>query len=237
MSDTTKTNPSTKLDRSGVNRIFQVLASALVYAGLLFAIRGRLDWIEAWVFLSIYLLGILANALWAFSHNPEVINERGRVGKNAKTWDKIIGIVYSLLLLALMVVAPLDVRNAWSSVPTWVKFLGGIGFIFAMIMTFWAMKANTFLSTFVRIQEERGHYTVTTGPYRFVRHPMYSGVLFMSWGMPLLLGSWWALIPGLLIIVLFIVRTSLEDKTLQAELPGYSEYTQHVHYRLIPGVW
>lgn len=237
MTDTNKMNWPAKLDRSGINRIIQVLASLLVQAVLLFAISGRLDWTEAWIFLGIYLLGILANALWALGNNPEVINERGRVGKNAKNWDKVIGIAYCLLLLALAVVAPLDVRNNWSSVPAWIKVLGALSFSMAMAMTFWAMKTNTFLSTFVRIQEERGHYTVTSGPYRFVRHPMYSGILFMCWGMPLLLGSWWALIPGLLIIALFVVRTSLEDKTLQAELPGYFEYTQHVHYRLIPGVW
>jgi protein-S-isoprenylcysteine O-methyltransferase Ste14 len=89
----------------------------------------------------------------------------------------------------------------------------------------------------VRIQDERGHTTVTSGPYRFVRHPMYVGILFMSWGMPMLLGSWLAVIPGVLNILLFIVRTSLEDRMLQAELPGYKEYTRQVRYRLIPGVW
>lgn len=237
MTDIHNLNPSAKLDRSGVNRIIQVLVSLLVYAVLLFVIRGRLDWTEAWIFLGIYLLGILANALWALRHNVEVINERGRIGKNAKSWDKIIGLIYALLLIALTVVAPVDVRNGWSSVPTWVKVLGGVGFCITMGLTFWAMKTNPFLSSFVRIQDERGHYTVTSGPYRFLRHPLYAGVLCMCWGMPLLLGSWWALIPGLLIMILFIIRTALEDRTLQVELPGYVEYSQRVKYRLIPGVW
>ncbi len=237
MTDASKLNSSARLDRSGVNRILQVLGSILVYAVLLFAIRGRLDWVEAWIFLAIYLLGILANTSWALRHGAEVINERGRMGKNAKGWDKVIGLIYALLLIGMVAVPALDVRNGWSSVPLWAKVLGALAFSLSLAMTYWAMRTNKFLTTFVRIQDERGHYVVTTGPYRFVRHPMYAGVLFMCWGMPLLLGSWWALVPGLLTMILFIVRTGLEDRTLQAELPGYKEYTRQVRYRLIPGIW
>jgi protein-S-isoprenylcysteine O-methyltransferase Ste14 len=230
-------NRSAKLNRSGINRIIVVLGMLMAFGVILFSLAGRLDWWEAWVFLTIYLAGILANGLWTLSHNPEVINERGRIGKNAKSWDKVIGVFYTIFLVGTFVLAGLDARFAWSAVPLWAKILGGIGFILSLAMVFWAMTANTFLSSFVRIQEERGHTTVTGGPYRFVRHPMYVGILFMSWGMPLLLGSWWAVIPGVLNILLFIVRTSLEDRTLQAELPGYVEYSQKVRYRLIPGVW
>ncbi len=237
MVDKNKVDKPGKLNRSGVNRIIQVLVSGLVMAGLLFLLRGRLDWLEAWIFLGIYLLGILANAWWAFSHDVELINERGRMGENAKNWDKVIGLFYTLLLLGLVVVAPLDVRQGWSAVPAWVKGAGALAFCVSMAMTFWVMKTNPFLSSFVRIQQDRGHYTVTSGPYRFVRHPLYAGVLFMGWGIPLLLGSWWALIPGLLIMALLVIRTALEDRTHQAELPGYLEYTHKVRYRLIPGLW
>ena len=226
-----------KLDRSGINRIVQVLGFLVVFGAILFSIAGRLDWWEAWIFLTIYLIGILANGIWTIRHNPEMINERGRMGKNAKSWDKVIGVFYTIFLVGIIVVAGLDARFAWSSAPLWVKILGGIGFSLSLALTFWVMTANTFLSTFVRIQDDRGHYTVTRGPYRFVRHPMYVGILFMSWGIPLLLGSWWAVIPGALIMVLFVIRTALEDRTLQAELPGYQDYVQKVRYRLIPGVW
>ncbi len=99
------------------------------------------------------------------------------------------------------------------------------------------MLVNAFLVTTVRIQEERGHRVVTNGPYRFLRHPTYVGAILFTWGGPLLLGSWWALIPGTIAVIAFVVRTYLEDRTLQAELPGYQEYTQQVRYRLLPGVW
>lgn len=233
----TKMNPTAKLDRAGVNRIFQVLGFLLVMGGILFASAGRLSWIEAWAFLGIYLAGVLANGIWTLRHDPGLINERGRIGENAKSWDKIIGLIYTVLLLATMIVAGMDARLGWSSAPPLVKIIGGIGFALSLGMTFWVMTANTYLSSFVRIQDDRGHQTITRGPYRFVRHPMYAGLLFMFWGIPLLLGSWWALVPSALNIILFVVRTALEDKTLQAELPGYLEYTRQVRYRLVPGIW
>jgi protein-S-isoprenylcysteine O-methyltransferase Ste14 len=236
MSESTKVQ-NRKLERSGVNRIFQVLGSLMLFGVILFVAAGRLDWWEAWIFLAIYLVGVLFNGLWSMRHNPEMLNERGRIGANAKSWDKVIGIFYMVFLVAIFVLAGLDERFSWSVVPLWVVILGGVGFALAMALNFWVMRSNTYLSTFVRIQDERGHTTVTGGPYRFVRHPMYIGILFMSWGMPLLMGSWWALIPGVLNIILFFIRTSLEDKTLQAELVGYKDYVKKVHYRLIPGIW
>jgi protein-S-isoprenylcysteine O-methyltransferase Ste14 len=226
-----------KLDRSGINRIFTVLGTLVLYGLILFGASGRLNWVQAWIFLAIYLVGITLNGLTSIRKNPEMINERGRMGVNTKSWDKLIGLIYIVLLLAIYTFSGLDVRFKWSVMPLWVEIAGGIGFVFSMALTFWVMTDNAFLSTFVRIQDDRGHTTVTSGPYRFVRHPMYAGILVMSLAMPLLLGSLWALIPGALVIVLFFIRTSLEDRTLQAELPGYKEYVQKVHYRLIPFVW
>jgi protein-S-isoprenylcysteine O-methyltransferase Ste14 len=232
-----KINHPAKLDRSGVNRIFQVLGFFLVMAAFLFGSAGRLDWWEAWALLAIYGLGIAANATWTLRHDPGVINERGRVAANTKSWDKIIGLIYTVLLLGTYLVAGLDARFSASTVPLVARLIGGAGVALSMALVFWVMTANTFLSSFVRIQDDRGHKPVTTGPYRYVRHPMYAGLLFFFWGTPLLLGSWWALVPGTLNVVLFIIRTALEDRTLQAELPGYAEYAQRVRYRLVPGVW
>ena len=101
----------------------------------------------------------------------------------------------------------------------------------------WAMIVNAYFSTVVRIQRERGHTVCRTGPYRFVRHPGYVGFMLQSLGIPLLLGSWWALLPGFAAIAVMIIRTAFEDRMLQAELPGYQEYVRDVHYRLLPGIW
>jgi protein-S-isoprenylcysteine O-methyltransferase Ste14 len=128
-------------------------------------------------------------------------------------------------------------RLGWSTMPIAVQIVGYIAFVLSMAVTFWAMATNPFLSTIVRIQDDRGQYVVTTGPYRYVRHPMYA-MMFLMWpGTALLLGSWWALLPAVVIVIIFVIRTALEDRTLQAELPGYVDYTQHTRYRLVPGVW
>jgi protein-S-isoprenylcysteine O-methyltransferase Ste14 len=236
MSGTTKSGPA-RLDRSGINRIIQVLTTLLIFGVVLFACAGRLDWREAWAFLVLYLLGIVANGLWTLRHNPEVINERGRLGRSAKSWDKLIVMIYTLLLLGTFVVAGLDARYGWSSVPLAAKLVGAIAFILSLAVVFWVMTANAFLSTVVRIQDERGHYVATTGPYGYVRHPMYAGMFLTFWGVPLLLGSWWALVPGSLNALVFVIRTALEDRALQVELPGYTDYVRKVRRRLIPGVW
>ncbi len=236
MSDTTNIHAQ-KLDRSGINRIVQVVGFLVVIGVILFAAAGRLAWGEAWIFLAIYLSGMAANAVWSLRHDPGVINERGKVGENVKAWDKVIGWIYTVLFLGTFVVAGLDERFGWSPVPLWVEIVGAAGFALSLAWVFWVMKSNTFLSSFVRIQDDRDQVVVSSGPYRFVRHPMYAGMLFMFWGIPLLLGSWLALIPAVLNAVLFVVRTALEDRTLQAELPGYKDYVEKVRYRLIPGVW
>jgi protein-S-isoprenylcysteine O-methyltransferase Ste14 len=106
-----------------------------------------------------------------------------------------------------------------------------------MALIWWVMATNTYLSEVVRIQEERGHRVIKDGPYQFIRHPMYFGVILAVLCVPLALGSWWSLIPAALIVILFIIRTALEDRTLQAELPEYKDYADVVRYRLFPGVW
>jgi protein-S-isoprenylcysteine O-methyltransferase Ste14 len=122
-------------------------------------------------------------------------------------------------------------------VPLSLKIVGFSGFAPAFFLVFWTMTENTYLSEIVRIQKERGHRVCTTGPYKYVRHPMYAGVILIILCLPLALGSFYSLIPGSLIILLFILRTFLEDKTLQDELPGYRDYAGRVRYKLIPGIW
>jgi protein-S-isoprenylcysteine O-methyltransferase Ste14 len=227
-----------QLERSDVNRFIQILISVVLMGLLLFLSAGRVDWLAAWIFLGTYVLTVLTVGVWVARKNPSVVNERGKVAKNTKSWDKVLMTLYTVMMLVLMIVAGLDAgRYGWSTMPIVIQIAGWVGLMFAMIITYWAMATNTFLATVVRIQDDRGHHVSTAGPYRYVRHPMYAAILIVWPSVALLLGSWWALIPAAVIDIIFVIRTRLEDRTLQAELPGYVDYTQHTRYRLIPGVW
>ncbi len=230
-------SPQPKLERSGYLRIVQVLILIALDAAILFAAAGTLSWPAAWVYVGIRIVALAIGAFFIIRENPEIINERGRMPKNTKDFDKVFAAIYSPLALILPLVCGLDYRFAWSDMPLWLSVIGFIGYIPAAIFPYWAMLVNNYLTTTVRIQEERGHQVVTDGPYRFVRHPMYVGLIFGAISMPLLLGSWWALIPGIMMVVAAIWRTSREDQVLQEELPGYAEYAQRTRYRLLPGVW
>lgn len=146
--------------------------------------------------------------------------------------------IYSIFLMFLLILPGLDaVRFGWSKVAFFVKLLAFIGFLPGSAITFWAMRENAFLSDVVRIQEDRRHTVCTTGPYKYVRHPVYMGVILIMVCFPFSLGSLYTMIPAVIIVILFFIRTALEDKTLREELPGYVEYAQKVRYRLIPGIW
>ncbi len=227
-----------RLERSGINRLIQIFVSILLMGLTLFLSAGRLDWPAAWIFLGTYTLVILTLGVWVTRKHPDVVNERGKIAHDAKSWDKVLMTIYSVMILVLFAVAGLDAgRFGWSAMPLALQLIGYIALIFAMAVTYWAMAVNPFLSTIVRIQDDRGHYVVTSGPYRYVRHPMYAMILLMYPGIALELGSWWALIPAAVIAIVFVIRTALEDRTLQTELPGYAEFAQHTRYRLVPRVW
>lgn len=226
------------LDRSGISRLVQVFGSMVIMGIVLFLTAGRLDWIAAWVYIALNLLIVATVGLYVARRNPDLINERGRIGQSAKSWDKVVMILYTVMLFVLLVVAGLDaVRFGWTTMHVAVQAIGVIGLCLSMGITYWAMLSNPFLSTVVRIQDDRGHRVATTGPYRFVRHPMYVGVILLWLSTALILGSWWALVPGAIIAVIIVIRTALEDRMLQAELPGYADYAKRVRQRLMPGVW
>lgn len=226
------------LDRWGINRVVQIFVTVVVMATLLFLSAGRLDWTAAWVFIGLYVLALLTIGLWVIRKQPDLVNERGRIAENTKSWDKVLVLLYTVMITVLLVVAGLDAgRWNWSSMPLAIQALGVAGLVLGMAGSYWAMLANRFLSSTVRIQSDRGHQVASGGPYRYVRHPMYVSMIILWPSISLLLGSWWALIPSVLIIVIFVIRTALEDKTLQAELPGYAEYAERVRYRLVPGIW
>jgi protein-S-isoprenylcysteine O-methyltransferase Ste14 len=221
-----------------LKRIIYVLGLITFIGALMFLPAGRLNWGGAWIFLLLFLAFLLVVAVWGTIRMPELMEERSRVGGNVKTWDKVIMSLYAILFFGTFIVAALDAgRFRWSQVAPVIQLVGIVGLLFGSALAWWVMVSNTYASRYVRIQDDRGQQVVTTGPYRYIRHPLYAGVPFLFWCLPLVLESYWALVPGFLITILFVIRTALEDKTLQAELPGYAEYAQRVRYRLIPGIW
>jgi protein-S-isoprenylcysteine O-methyltransferase Ste14 len=224
--------------RSKVILLMRVVTGILLMLALFFLPAGTFHWPEAWLFILFYLAAVGGVFIWLKKKSPSLFKERLARKKEAKKWDKTLMMVYSFLLVALLIVPGLDaVRFRWSDVPLILKGLGFAGLIPGLIFAFWAMRENAFASDVVRIQKDRGHTVCTTGPYRYIRHPMYVGVILVMLFFPLSVGSLYAYIPASVIIILFILRTSLEDKALQQELPGYKEYSRKVRHRLVPGVW
>ena len=217
----------------------QWIVVTVMVAVVLFASAGRVDMPMFWAYLAVHSGAQLAISLVVFRRNRDLLEERQRPGEGAKAWDRVVLRIYFLFTLAVFVVAGLDVgRFHWSdTVERWGHVAALVGFALSFAFSIWAMVVNDFYSRVVRIQEDRGQYVVADGPYRFVRHPSYIGAI-LSWACAALtLGSWFALAPVALIAVTFTVRTALEDRTLQEELPGYKEYAGRVRYRLLPGVW
>ncbi len=225
---------------SKLQLILRSIIGTIFFVAILFIPAGTFNWPEAWILLTSYLLFIAFLVFWLKKNNPGLLAERQQASrkKDVKTWDNIIITAYSILLLIMLALAGLDVKRfGWSKLPFTLEILGFLGFIPAMYLGFRTMVHNSYLSERVRIQEERGHTVCSSGPYRLVRHPMYVAVLLGMLCFPLALGSLYALIPAVLIIFLFILRTAMEDKTLRKELPGYQEYAEKVRYRLFPGIW
>lgn len=207
-------------------------------AALLFLPAGRWNWPEAWAILVTYGAFHVLCVVWWLWKDPAQLAERSRIAANVKTWDKVIVMAYWPCRLLTLVIAGLDAgRFRWSSVPLAVQALGWFWQVVAASVMLWAGATNTFLSRFARIQDNRGHTVVTTGPYGYVRHPMYVGNIVVFLCIPLALGSWRALLPGAANAVLMVIRARKEDRMLRAELAGYEAYAHRVRSRLFPGVW
>ncbi len=225
--------------RSKINSWMRGIAfGMLIYAVLLVLTAGKWNWLWGWLFLLLMILAMAAHVLVLVPINPALLADRamGLRQPGAKRWDILLVMVASLFFFAIVVVAGLDERCGWSGTTAIGWHLAGILlFITHWTLFIWAMACNPFVSDSVRIQPD--HQVAQRGPYRLVRHPGYLGNLLGCIGQPLLLGSWWALIPALLTILAFVVRTALEDRTLRQELPGYDAYSHEVKYRLLPGIW
>jgi protein-S-isoprenylcysteine O-methyltransferase Ste14 len=203
-------------------------------------ISRRWDWWEAWVYAIIFILGFVISRALAAQRHPDLLAERARSmqHEDAKPWDRwlapLVGVGSGLILL----VAGVDALLGWSSPFTLPLKIAALAAILAgYALGTYALIENRFFSGVVRIQTERGHYVVSTGPYRWVRHPGYAGTFLAYLATPIFLDSAWAFVPAVIISIVLLIRTALEDNTLQDELPGYREYAGRVRYRLLPGVW
>lgn len=212
--------------------------SIVAAAVAMFWAAGRLDWQPAWLVLAIWLVWFLATDAVTFRLNPDLITERLAPPKGTITWDKAILSITRLVELARYIIAGLDQRYGWTgNFPSGAQMIAVAVCVLSTALFAWAMASNPFFSQVVRVQTERGHAVVTSGPYRFVRHPSYLSMILFELAISILLASRWAIFAGGVCAILLILRTALEDRTLRVELPGYTEYARGVRYRLLPGVW
>jgi len=229
------TKGSSQFQRDIRRRVSTVIFSIFLIALILFIAAGTISWFYAWLFLITTVLTVMINALRL---PPDVIAERGRKSDNVEKWDPALTSLIVIPWFGSFLIAGLDFRWGWSPElsPGW--HLAGLAFyVLGNFLTVWAMTVNHFFSTAVRIQLDRGHTVCSSGPYRYVRHPGYVGMVIYHLATPLALGSLWTLVPALITAGLLILRTRLEDDALREKLPGYPQYAAHTRYRLIPGVW
>jgi protein-S-isoprenylcysteine O-methyltransferase Ste14 len=219
-----------------------LLQTAIWMGGMgavLFICAGTLHWPQAWAYLLTTVVLGLAGGLWFMRIDPDLLEERMKPWMQADQprSDKIFMVAFGCVALIWLIVMGLDRRWAVSSVPLWLEVLGLALLVISVCFTIWVMRENTFAAPAVKVQTERGHHVVSTGPYAWVRHPMYSGALLFFAGTALLLGSWWGFAMVPLLIAMFAVRAVNEERTLVAGLPGYADYKVRVRYRLVPGLW
>ncbi|MFC1746810.1 methyltransferase family protein [Candidatus Neomarinimicrobiota bacterium] len=227
----------TKFPRQWIRLVAVYLCIPLV----LLVCGGDSGWWQAWVYSSLIVAAGIGGRIWAEGRHPGLLAERQNIvnAQLAKAWDKVLAPLMALSLgFPPVIVAGLDHRFGWSPVfPLWLVIFGFIFIALGYTFAAWAMVENRFFSSVVRIQADRGHVVCDSGPYRFVRHPGYAGNIPPLLGIVLALGSVWTLVPVAVALGIAVIRTALEDRTLQEELPGYQEYTRRVRYRLFPGIY
>lgn len=208
---------------------------------VLFVCAGDIGWWQAWVYSLLIVAAGLGGRFLAERQHPGLLAERQNIDniQTVKAWDKVLAPLMALSIsLPLVIVAGLDHRFGWSpAFPLWLILLGFFLIAFGYAFAVWALVENRFFSSVVRIQTDRGHVVCDSGPYRIVRHPGYAGNVLPLLGIVLALSSLWTLIPAAVALVIAVIRTALEDRTLQEELPGYKEYARRVRYRLFPGIY
>jgi protein-S-isoprenylcysteine O-methyltransferase Ste14 len=220
--------------------LLEMLAEFAVFAALLFVSARTQLWPAGWAFMALFFSFALAIVLWLAREDPELLAERmsSPIQRGQPLWDKVFVAAVLVLFVLWLILMPLDaVRFGWSEVPGWLQLLGAVGLLLSFYVLFLTFRENAYLAVVVKLQEERGQTVVSTGPYRYVRHPMYAGMfLFLPSG-ALLVGSWWGLLLCLVLLGLLVWRIPREERILENGLAGYDEYERRVRYRLIPHVW
>jgi len=225
-------------ERIGVGLILKSVSYLILFIILTFLIAGRLDYWQGWVFNGLNVLSILIT-FFLLSDRKDLIKERLKPGAGMKKWDKVYYLVSTPMFFVMFILSVLDAgRFSWPPrVPFLVAIIGSVAYSVGQALLLWAKRANRFFSSVVRIQKDRGQKVCTGGPYRFIRHPGYFGGLIFTLATPLMLGSYWGLIPAILVMIPLFIRTHLEDTTLQEELAGYADYAHKVRFKLIPRIW
>lgn len=210
---------------------------AVMFAALFWP-AGRLDWPRGWIFLGFFLALTAAALIWIWRTNPELFAARSRYQKGTKPWDAVVATLTIMLFAAILPIGALDDgRFHWAPQPEWVVLIGYILMTAGYLGLTWAQSVNRHFETTVRIQTDRDHKVIDTGPYAIIRHPGYTTAIVLVFGMALSLGSLYALIPAGLIVVVLFGRTLGEEAELRRGLEGYAEYMERVRWRWIPGVW
>jgi protein-S-isoprenylcysteine O-methyltransferase Ste14 len=219
--------------------LFQTVAWVVIFGLLLFVPAGTLHWPGAWVFLAFMVASGVGFGAWLARKSPELLAERMRppIQRDQPAADKKIIWTFGFANLIWLLVMGFDERFHRSDMPVALQTLGLALLIASSAFIAWVFRENAFAAAVVKVQSERGHHVISSGPYAFVRHPMYSGAVLFLVGIALLLGSWWGLAMTPIFAVIFVIRTRIEESTLMTGLTGYSDYAARVRYRLVPGMW
>jgi len=218
--------------------IVQPLVLCFVLGLLLFIPAGTMVWFYGWIFLILFFSFGIALAMWVLRHNPGLIEERTGFKSDQPIWDKAFAVLVYIFFGIWWISMPLDaVRFHWSQMPTWLHLVGVLVYLSSFYLIYLVLRENQYLSSAVHIQKDSGQTVISTGPYRYVRHPLYTSVLLLCLGSAFLLGSWIGVILGLLFVGMFARRAVGEERVLQKGLKGYDAYMAQVRWRLIPHVW
>lgn len=209
----------------------------LIMAVLLFGAAGTLGWTAAWWYLALFVVVIAVAIVYLWRVDPELFSVRRRPQAGSKSWDLAYVVVTVVSFAAILPIAGFDFRFNWQQLPAPLIWLGYLLFIAGFWLTSWAQGVNRHFEVTVRIQTDRGHKVIDTGPYAVIRHPGYAGGLALGLGTALALGSLVAILPVLICLGALVLRTLAEEATLAAELPGYAEYMRKVRFRWVPGIW